>query len=144
MLICLNYATISENSPLLEQTEKLASDFSEQDLVLVDRLASGNGFSMLTGPLSTLYGKQAVYFFNPEDAAKIDRTRFQNIYLVIPEESWKLYKESSLASQLVFEKDYTISTEIFDTDAQKKDKIEKVSLLQLKSITTYGKIFRLK
>ncbi|MCD6149860.1 hypothetical protein J7J13_03695, partial [bacterium] len=70
--VSLKYFAFSENKNLLEQTESLSQNFSAADLVLIDRLASGNGWSMLSGPMSFLYGKNAVYFFNPNDLDKLN------------------------------------------------------------------------
>ena len=46
------------------EIEKLSQKFNSDDLVLVDRTATGSGFSLASEPLRTIYGKQAVYFFS--------------------------------------------------------------------------------
>ncbi|MFA5961793.1 MAG: hypothetical protein WC848_03880 [Parcubacteria group bacterium] len=101
--------TFSENETLLMQTKTLSENFSATDLVLVDRLASGDGWSIPSGPLSFLGGLQAVYFFNPDDLVKIDTKKFTNVYLIIPNASLSLYDKSGLLEKLIPQKPYSLS-----------------------------------
>jgi hypothetical protein len=78
------FLTLSENKNLLPQIEKISEKFESDDLVLVDRLATGSGFSLMSEPLRTIYGKNAVYFFNAEDLRFIDQDRYKNVFLVAP------------------------------------------------------------
>jgi len=80
----LYFIQLSENSELLPQVEKLSQKFSPHDLILVDRLASGSGFSLISDPLASIYGKNALYFFNANDLKVIDASRYENIYLISP------------------------------------------------------------
>lgn len=77
---------MDEYSPLMSVTAKLAERLSGHDLVLVDRLATGDPFRLVAGPLNTIYDKQVVYFFNPEDLKRIDRSQFERVFLLVPEE----------------------------------------------------------
>jgi len=70
LIVFIPYISRADNENLLSETQSLSHNFTNADLVLVDRDASGSGWSMVTGPMSFLYGKQAVYFFNPSDLAK--------------------------------------------------------------------------
>jgi hypothetical protein len=136
--------SFSENKNLLLQTKILSENFSDTDLVLIDRLATGDGWSMLSGPLSFLYGKQAVYFFNPTDLEKIDQKKFTNIYLIVPDESLALYEKSGLLGNLIFQKNYQLKkTKLIIPDLKK---VGGLSLeLPMKSISvTSGKIYLLK
>lgn len=73
-----------ENHKLLGQTKDIADIFGPRDLVLVERNVSGSPFAMISGPLTFLYQKNAVYFFNPEDLKKIDRSPYERTWLVVP------------------------------------------------------------
>jgi hypothetical protein len=73
-----------ENYRLLEQTQGINDFFGPRDLILIDRNVTGSPFAMISGPLSSLYHKNAVYFFNPEDLQKIDRTPYEHVWLIVP------------------------------------------------------------
>lgn len=103
------YLIFSENDILLAQTKELSQQFSGNDLILVDRLASGDGWSMITGPASFLFGKNAVYFFNPPDLKKINTQKFDKIYLVVPDNNSVLYDKLSSEYQLVYANSYSLS-----------------------------------
>jgi hypothetical protein len=114
LAISIPYWNYSENRELSGQIGKISQDFKSDDLVLVDRDATGDGWSMMTGPLGFLYEKQAVYFFNPNDLEKIDVSRFGNIYLIIPEKNIPLYKNSLLGKKIVPLKEYQIASSRLD------------------------------
>jgi len=73
----------SENENLLTDVETLSKNFSEKDLVLVDRLASGDPYAMIADPMSTLFDINAVYFFNPDDLNQLDFSQFKQVYLMV-------------------------------------------------------------
>lgn len=104
-----NLFTFSDNQGLLAQTQQLSQDFAPTDLVLVDRLASGDGWSMISGPLSSLYGRQAAYFFNPSDLEKIDVKSFSHVYLIIPDEDAGIYERAGLMTRLTPQKEYRLT-----------------------------------
>jgi len=81
-VVSWRFFTLSENKTLLPQIEKISQKFGPDDLVLVDRMATGSGFSLASEPLRTIYGKNAVYFFNTEDLQYINQDRYKNIYLM--------------------------------------------------------------
>ena len=83
-VVSWRFFTTSENKGLLPQIEKISQKFNADDLVLVDRLATRNGYSLASEPLRTLFGKQAVYFFNADDLKLVNQDRYKNIYLVAP------------------------------------------------------------
>lgn len=100
----------AEHRTLREQVATFTQDFSDKDLILVDQTATGNGFSMLSGPGQFLYGKNTVYFFNPYDLAALDTSRFERVYLLTPEESQSRYAEV-FGERLVFKKSVTFTLE---------------------------------
>jgi hypothetical protein len=88
-----NLLTFGQNQHLLAQIEELSSNFSDKDLILVSQQSSGSGWSLMSEPLRTLFGKQAIYFFNPYDLGKIDRSKFENIYLISSVSELSLYEK---------------------------------------------------
>jgi hypothetical protein len=115
-LIILQYSAWSagiffaENHSLLKQVENFNQEFSDKDLILVDRNATGDGFTMLTGPAQFLFNKNAVYFFNPYDLANLDLAPFARVYLLVPESDQARYV-SVFGNRLVFQKTVTFSLE---------------------------------
>ncbi len=81
----------SENKALLPQIEKISRDFGSHDLLLVDRLATGSGWSLMSEPLASLYNRQAVYFMNADDLKAIDQSRYGHIYLIAPPTNEKVW-----------------------------------------------------
>ncbi|MDP2837887.1 MAG: hypothetical protein Q8O53_01240 [Candidatus Moranbacteria bacterium] len=100
--------TFAENRGLQEQIRTVTDIFSDKDLVLVDRSATGDGFAMLSGPGSFLYGKNTVYFFNPYDLAALDTSHFERVYLLVPEETQGRYA-AVFGDRLVFKQSVTFS-----------------------------------
>ncbi len=81
----------SENKALLPQIKEISQNFGPRDLILVDRLATGSGWSLMSEPLASLYSQQAVYFFNADDLKAIDQSRYDHVYLLTPltsEKAW--------------------------------------------------------
>lgn len=74
--------SMDEHTALFQTTSALAERLSGRDLILIDRLSSGHPHALVAGPLSSLYDKQAVYFFNPEDLKRLDLTPFERIFLL--------------------------------------------------------------
>lgn len=69
-------------SALAAPTQALAQELGDNDLLLVDRQSSGDPHALVAGALQTLFGKQAVYFFNPEDLARLDLAPYGRIYFL--------------------------------------------------------------
>lgn len=104
------FAWHQENAGLLPQIERFSQEFGQNDLILIDRQSTGNGYAMATGPLSFLYSRQAVYFFNPEDLTKLDYSRFSHVYLVAPEENTSRYA-AILQDRMIFRGNFTFTRE---------------------------------
>ncbi len=83
-----------EYRTLAAQANGFAERFDDRDLVLIDRAATGDPFAMIAGPLASLEEKNAVYFFNPEDYARLDRSGFDHVYLLATEDSLGRYAEA--------------------------------------------------
>ena len=106
--------TYADNRTLLKQVSAFSQEFSNNDLILIDRFATGSGFAMLSGPAQFLYGKNTVYFFNPSDLGKIDLSHFDHTYLLVPEDSLGRYT-ATFGSRLVFKKSIDFTLEQFES-----------------------------
>jgi hypothetical protein len=95
----LRVGGFSENAGLLEQTRMLSEKFTPNDLVLIDRLATGTAWSMIPEPLTTLHDIPSAYFFNMKDFDKLDTSGFTNVYLIAPAENAAQYKEQYAENQ---------------------------------------------
>lgn len=137
----LNYLTFSENNGLLEQTEKISSRFSEKDLVLVDRETSGDGWAMISGPMNSIFKKNAVYFFNTQDLAKINADNFDKIYLISPDEQVPYYLNSTIGEKLTEVDEYKLSSTRLDTEPA--NPLKRISFPEKKNFTITGKIFEI-
>jgi len=135
--VFIPFLSFSPNKNLLSQIEILSEKFDNSDLILIDREATGDGWSMMTGPMNFLYGKQAVYFFNPKDLDRINLTEFKHIYFIIPDKNIDFYKKSELYSRLKIKESYTINNNILDTS-------NRFDLPVKRDIITTGKIYLLK
>lgn len=90
----LSFISPKTDMPLLSQTASFASHFSPTDRILIDREVTGDGFTMISGPLASLHDINAVYFFNPLDMKKLPTHEGQTTYLLVPEEKISFYEES--------------------------------------------------
>lgn len=105
--------SFAENRTLSGQIAAFSQEFSDKDLILVDRNATGDGFSMLSGPAQFLFGKNMVYFFNPYDLAALDATGFAHTYLLVPEGDQARYV-AAFGSRLVLKKTVTFESVRFE------------------------------
>ena len=136
----LKYLSYSENNGLLAQTQTLSSKFSDNDLILIDREATGDGWSMLGGPMNYLFSKNAVYFFNNQDLSKLDTENFSNVYLITPNKQVPFYLNSTIGNRLSETDSYTLTTTRLDVE--RSNKLDKISLPEKKEISVSGKIFK--
>lgn len=137
LIVTLNYITFSPSRGLLEGVEKISQEFQSQDLVLVDRLATGDPWAMMSGPLSYLFGIQAIYFPNPEDIDKIEKEKFDRIYLIIPNQNIDFYADFAIFKNLKFVKNYTLK--YYDLESNYEQNVIELPLKKEKVI--YGKIY---
>jgi hypothetical protein len=105
--------TFAEQRGLQNQVATFTQNFSEKDLILVDRNVTGDGFAMLSGPAQFLFHKNTVYFFNPYDLSALNTSPFERVFLLTPEESQGRYT-TVFGDRLVFKKSVTFSLEQFE------------------------------
>jgi len=146
LLIFIPYLSFSQNKTLLPQVKAISDNFTASDLVLVDREATGDGWSMMAGPMNFLYGKQAVYFFNPKDLAKINLNKFTGVYFIIPDEKIDFYLENGLRDELFPAREYTIENQVLDGIIINKQDARQslIELPLIKNVLIKGKIYQLK
>ncbi|EKE24920.1 MAG: hypothetical protein ACD_5C00356G0007 [uncultured bacterium] len=135
-----NFISFVENDGLLEQTKLLSERFSDKDLILIDQKATSDGWSMIAGPMSSLYGKNSVYFFNTQDLNKLDLSRFENIYLISSNDRVGYYMNSTLGKKLSENGDY--SFRFSQLNSHKDEPLEEVSFPDKKETHIEGKIFK--
>lgn len=105
--------SFAEYRGLRKQIATFSQEFTDQDLILIDQNATGDGFAMLSGPGQFLHGKNTVYFFNPYDLPALDTSRFERVYLLTPEEDQGRYV-AVFGERLIFKKSLTFSLEHFE------------------------------
>ncbi|MEI8103324.1 MAG: hypothetical protein WCG84_00250 [Candidatus Moraniibacteriota bacterium] len=115
LTVTLYFLPATENPSLLTGTAPLASQFTDRDLILVDRLASGNPYAILAGPLHSIYGIQAVYFFNPSDLLRLDTRAFDHIYILAGTEQATRYTDF-FKDSLTPVNSYSLETATFSQD----------------------------
>ncbi len=128
------FAFRSEHRALWPETERLAERFSGRDLILVSREASGDPFAMLPGALSA-QGLQAVYFFNPDDLMRLDRSAFENTYLIVSDGEYARYA-AALSDQLE-----RLDTYVLETSRLKPETDTHLPVWE--NLSTMGAIYRL-
>lgn len=141
--LTLSYLKAQENQGMLAQIKKISQNFSSDDLVLVDRNATGDPWSMMAGPLRTVFEKQAVYFFNPSDLAKIDRSHFSKVFLIIPNSAFWTYRDSGLLKNAI-PIDYYQITNYHLNILSEKNQQRSVTIPSYQKDLIYGKVYLLK
>jgi len=111
------FLTFIPGENLFEETKKLSQNFSAQDLALVDQLASGDKYSMLADPLNSVFSKNAVYFFNPQDLSKIDLTKYERVYLIAPAAKENYYHQTLGKEKLNLVQNYSITSNTLQSDS---------------------------
>jgi len=146
LLVFIPYLNVREHENLLEETKILSENFGDNDLILIDRLATADGWAMISGPMATLFQKQAVYFFNPKDAERIDMQKFSHVYLIIPDVSVSLYKDATFFEKMKPVKDYTIKDSALTVQEENKKNIRlfSIELPYRQETITYGKIYEMR
>ncbi len=109
VIIAIPFITFKQNINLLEQVENLSKEFKTNDLILVSQKSSGSGWSLISEPLRTIYNKQAVYFFNPNDYTEIDTNKFNKIYLITSNREIDLYNKKLSLKKV---KDYSLKNQL--------------------------------
>ena len=104
------FYTYSEHRNLPDEITALSQHFSVDDLILIDRGATGDPWAMMDGPLRFEHDRHAVYFFNPADYERLDTTAFDTVYLVVPRDKEDFYYESVIGDKLNYDTKYMIRT----------------------------------
>ena len=143
--ITFSFLTFTPDKNLLPGVSALSQNFAKDDLVFIDQKASGSGWSMITGPLNFIFGKQAVYLFNPADVAKINLDKFQNVYFIIPTGQLSFYEENGLKGKLIYVKDYQLQNTVLEENLADKNQVSdiKVFLPGIKDVVVKGGIYKL-
>ena len=105
------FTTFKQNDGLLKQVALLSAKFQVNDLILVSQKSSGSGWSLISAPLRTIFQKQAVYFFNPNDFAKIDTGNYSHIYLITSTEEIPLYKQVLFLEKIKKKENYSLQNQ---------------------------------
>jgi hypothetical protein len=135
------YLTYSDNKNMLSQVATLSTKFQDNDLILIDREASGDGWAMLSSPLNYLYHKNAVYFFNNQDLARLDISKFSKVYLIAPDGQVPFYLTSTIGEDLKQIDSYSFhTTRLF---SESNSRLSDVMLPQKKDVQISGKIFEI-
>ena len=134
----VKYLTFRPGESLLSTTQKISQNFSAQDLILIDRMVTGDNWQMIADPMNSLFHKNAVYFFNPNDFAKIDTEKYAKIYLITPTEKIDYYKHSIFGNKLIPLKNYSIKLTILNNNG-----IKNISLPNKRTLLTTGTIFEI-
>ncbi len=87
--------TVREHPSLLQQAQAIGAQLAPDDIILVDRGASGNPYALLSGALRTMPHVNAAYFFNPEDLRRIDFRAFRTVFLLVPDTAADRYMQQS-------------------------------------------------
>lgn len=132
----INYLNFVPNKDLLKDTRELSQSFSNKDLVLVDQLASGDKYEMIADPLNSIFNKNAVYFFNYQDLDKIDLSKYEKTYLIIPESKVEHYQRTPLISKMLFIKNYELHSSALLSN-------NKTDLPQKEAFVTRGSIYEI-
>ncbi len=126
-----------ENPEMLAQTESLARAVGDRDLLLIDRLSTGDGYAIPAGPLRFLFKRNALYFFNPEDYAKINKEAFEHVYILMPAEHFEFWKAMPVRFEFV-------SAVSFSTSGLESLPLTTRTLPQLKNSEQSALLFELK
>ncbi len=107
----VNYLTFIPTKNLFADTQILSQKFSPTDLILVDQLATGDKYEMMADPLNSIFGKNAVYFFNHQDLEKINTTQYSRIYLLAPTDKQEYYQKIFSKESLVLIDKYEVKSD---------------------------------
>ena len=127
------FVLASQNRGLMDQANSITQNFNSNDLLLFSRNSSGSGWSLISEPLRNINERHAVYFFNPNDLAKIDLQKFGSVYLFTSNEELELYK--NLPAQQVGQ--YSITNSIVHSS------LDPLSVPKMERYEVEGTIFQI-
>lgn len=117
LLLFARYFPIVPHQKLLSEIDAIARDFSNEDLLLIDNETTGDGWSMISGPLNFIYNKQCAYFFNVNDLEKINLDKFNKVYFLIPDNHADHYIKGGLLEKMDLVKNYIFYNNFLESDA---------------------------
>lgn len=146
LILVVRFLPIIPHQKLLPGAVQMLPNFSNSDLILVDREATGDGWSMIAGPLQYVFGKQAVYFLNPADLNKLSVHNYPEVYFIIPDNRMDFYAASGLLERLEPVKSYALENNFLQSDIFDKNLAYRspVNLPLEQKITVSGKLYLLK
>jgi hypothetical protein len=118
----------ADNRGFLETTAEIAPLVGAHDLLLIDRGVSGDHFSIPAGPLRFLHGKNAAYFFNPEDYERMAKDGYERIYLLTPLDRFEEWEKMSVSFDFISA--FTFSTKQMETLPLRETRFPKPRLLE--------------
>ena len=133
------YLTFRPGENLSEFNTKVYPLFSKKDLILVDRLATGDSKQMLSGPMNTVYNLNAVYFFNPKIFNKLDLTPYEKIFLITPQQKTAFYQKFFEKENLNLVQNYSINLSTLE-----KENLSDFAFPKIQHHTINGQIFEIK
>lgn len=146
LFLMVRFLPIIPHQKLLSGVAQILPNFSNSGLILVDREATGDGWSMLTGPLCFLFGKQAIYFINPADLDKLSILNYSEVYFIVPDNRLDFYEKSGLLERMVPVKNYALENNFLQSNIFDKNLAFRspVILPVEQKITVFGKLYTLK
>ncbi len=102
MIPVFYFFPISQDSSLLQQTIAFSQNFTQKDIILVDKNVTGNGFVMIPSLLQ-MKGVPSAYFFNAEDFNRADFSHFERVFFLVEKDSIDTYSTISDNEGLVVE-----------------------------------------
>ena len=129
----------AENTTLNHQIMIISQKFNNTDLILVDKNAADDGWSMITNPLNSLYNKHAVYLFNPADLQKINTDNFERVFLITSNQNESMYK-NALSENMRYNNKYTFTLDQLNIP---KEKIFPPTFPQKETKVMRGKIYEI-
>ncbi len=85
-----SFFSISQDSSLLQQTRAFSQNFTQKDIILVEKNVTGNGFVMIPSILQ-MEGISSAYFFNAEDFNRADFSHFERVFFLVEKDSLDTY-----------------------------------------------------
>ncbi len=133
------YLSFRPGENLLTFTRQTSELFSKNDLVLIDRQVTGDNWQMISDPMNSLFKKNSVYFFNPQDLKQLDLENYDKVFLISPNQKVSYYQKTIGDDKLKFVKNYSLTLPILE-----RSDLQKISLPETKNLIVNGQIFEIK
>jgi hypothetical protein len=137
------YGFKKENPALKEELAKIAENFNETDLLLIDKSISPDSWSLIAQPLSYLFNKNAVYIYLPQDIEEIPKNKYDNIYFLTSNKTNPNYK-AYLANS--YDQKFKLQFQQFDLEHfdKSQDYFKQVELPEFKKIEKEVYVYEVK